>query len=198
MLHVAVLSPQKKRKTYALVPAGIREGDQVTVRLEGLGLVVDGLLGLLGGCGRGGGGLGLGGLDLGLLGVEGADLEGLLVLLEDAGVVVLPELLGGVLAGDAREDLLAACRSPGARGLACNAIATRDQPSDHQLCCSSTEVRTWVFVLELGQIVHVFVDDDPQVVGLVVRGDVARLEGLRHGGKYGTSNKKRRAMVMED
>jgi len=35
-------------------------------------------------------------------------LELLLVLFEDALVVVLPELLGRILAGDALEDLLAA------------------------------------------------------------------------------------------
>jgi len=40
------------------------------------------------------------------LGVEGSDLELLLVLLQYAFVVVLPELLGGVLASDSLEDLL--------------------------------------------------------------------------------------------
>jgi len=40
------------------------------------------------------------------LGVKGSDLELLLVLLQDAFIVVLPELLGGVLAGDSLEDLL--------------------------------------------------------------------------------------------
>jgi hypothetical protein len=39
--------------------------------------------------------------------VERADLELLLVLLENACVVKLPELLGGVLASDLLQDLLA-------------------------------------------------------------------------------------------
>lgn len=67
----------------------------------------DGLL-----CGRllgdgSGSGLG-GGLRLGLgLGVEAADLQLGLVLFQNAFIVVLPELLRGVLAGDSLKDLLA-------------------------------------------------------------------------------------------
>lgn len=116
-MQIAIVGNGTAGETYALVPAGVGEGNQVTVGLEGLGLLFDGLLGLLGGLGRGGGGRGLGGLDLGLLGVEGADLQGLLVLLEDALVVVFPELLGGVLAGDTGEDLLATCSGPRGRAL---------------------------------------------------------------------------------
>lgn len=63
--------------------------------------------GLLDGDGAGGG-LGLG-LLLGLgLGIEGADVELGMPLLEDALVVVFPELLGRILAGDSLQDLLAA------------------------------------------------------------------------------------------
>jgi hypothetical protein len=39
-----------------------------------------------------------------------------------------------------------------------------------------------VVVLELGQVVDVLVDDDVQVVGLVMRLDVAGCEGFRHDG----------------
>lgn len=65
--------------------------------------------GLLDGDGAGGG-LGLG-LLLGLgLGIEGANVELGMPLLEDALVVVFPELLGRILAGDSLQDLLAAYR----------------------------------------------------------------------------------------
>lgn len=46
-------------------------------------------------------------LQLGAL-ADGADLELAAVLLEDLLVVILPEDLGGVLAGEALEDLFAA------------------------------------------------------------------------------------------
>lgn len=59
------------------------------------------------GCGRLGGRLGRLGSSSGL-GVERADLQTLLVLFQDALVVVLPKGLGGVLAGDALQNLLAA------------------------------------------------------------------------------------------
>lgn len=36
-------------------------------------------------------------------------------------------------------------------------------------------------VLEFGQVVNVFVDDDPKIVGLVVRGHVVLAECLGHG-----------------
>lgn len=41
--------------------------------------------------------------------------------------------------------------------------------------------RTWMVVLEFGQVVNVFVDDDPKIVGLVVRGHVVLAECLGHG-----------------
>jgi hypothetical protein len=40
-----------------------------------------------------------------------------------------------------------------------------------------------MIVLELGQVVHILVDDDVQVVGLVVGGNVGSGEALRHGYK---------------
>jgi len=39
-----------------------------------------------------------------------------------------------------------------------------------------------MFFLEFGEIVYILVNDDPEVVGLVVRGNLLWLEGLRHGG----------------
>lgn len=102
--------------TYALVPAGVGIGDEVAKWSQGVRLVVRDL-DLLGrfrcsvhgrwlGLDRHGGGGGGGGSIL-WLGIQRANEEGALVLIEDALVVVLPELLGGVLAGDACEDLLA-------------------------------------------------------------------------------------------
>lgn len=41
--------------------------------------------------------------------------------------------------------------------------------------------RTWMFVLEFGQVVYVFVDNDPEVLGLVVRRHVVFAECLGHG-----------------
>lgn len=38
----------------------------------------------------------------------------------------------------------------------------------------------WVLVLELGKIVDILVHDDPEVVGFVMRRDVASCEGFRH------------------
>lgn len=40
-----------------------------------------------------------------------------------------------------------------------------------------------VFVLELGQVIHILVDDDVEAVGLVVGGHVGHREALRHGCK---------------
>lgn len=69
------------------------------------------------------------------LGVQRANLQLLLVLLQNALIVVFPELLAGVFAGNALQDLLSA----------------------------------WVLLLELGQVIDIVVDDDPEVVWLVVR-----------------------------
>ncbi len=46
-----------------------------------------------------------------------------------------------------------------------------------------TLLATGMLFLELGQIVDLLVDDDPEVVGLVVRGNVAGGEGLGHVGE---------------
>ena len=44
--------------------------------------------------------------------------------------------------------------------------------------------RTGMVVLELGQVVDIAIDNDVQVVGLVVRRNVACGEDLGHGGGY--------------
>jgi len=41
-----------------------------------------------------------------------------------------------------------------------------------------------MLLLELGEIVDILVDNDPETVGLVVRRDVGGLVGLRHDGGY--------------
>lgn len=105
------------------------------------------------------------GLWLGLA-VEGADHELLLVLLQDGLVVVLPELLGSVLSGNTLEDY-------------CMSVAI--------FFCSVypllplTLLSTRVLIGELSDIVDIFVNDDVQVFGLVVRGHIGRGESLRHG-----------------
>lgn len=99
-------------KTYALVPARVRKGNLLAIWLQRLSLLFalgrDGLLGCSGLVGHsdGHGFCGWLGLDFGL-GVEAANLQLALVLLQDALVVVLPELLGCILAGYTLEDLLA-------------------------------------------------------------------------------------------
>lgn len=100
--------------THVLVPARIAKGNLISIRLKGIRLLTARSLLLSSsdsfGCSRrSGSGLGLG-LGLGGLGlcIEGSDLKLLLVLLQDALVVIFPELLRRVLAGDALENLLAA------------------------------------------------------------------------------------------
>jgi hypothetical protein len=44
---------------------------------------------------------------------------------------------------------------------------------------------TWVFILELGQVVDILIDDDVQVVGFVMRLDVADSESFRHDARWG-------------
>jgi len=96
------------------------------------------------------------------LGIQRADLQLLPVLLEDALVVVLPELLGRVFAGNALEDY--------------NLSVSSLEP----LWALHTLLAARVFVLELGQVVYIFVDDDPEVVGFVVRRHVGGRKSLRH------------------
>ena len=43
-----------------------------------------------------------------------------------------------------------------------------------------TTVLTRVFGLEIGHIVHILIDNDPQVVRLLVSGNIASRKGLRH------------------
>lgn len=100
--------------TDSLVPTWVGKGDLRAEWLQRLGFLLalggDGLL-------RGGGRLGCrnrhwlrGGFRLHLgLAVEAAHLELSLVLLQDALIVVLPELFGGIFSGDSLEDLLATC-----------------------------------------------------------------------------------------
>ena len=56
-----------------------------------------------------------------------------------------------------------------------DALATRKSGSLH----------TRMVVLEGGQVVHIAIDNDVQVVGLVVRRNVAYSEGLGHCGREG-------------
>ena len=40
-----------------------------------------------------------------------------------------------------------------------------------------------MFILELGQIIDILIDDDPEVIGLAMRRDVVLGESLGHGGR---------------
>ena len=91
--------------TYVLIPVGVSEWNLLAVLLERLSLFFLVLSRLLSGSRRGCGSL-LGLLFLLGLSIERADLQLGLVLLEDALIVVLPELLGGVLSSYALKDLL--------------------------------------------------------------------------------------------
>lgn len=163
----------RKAETHALIPTRIREGNQITVRIQRLHLLYR-LLGHLHHrltrrlwfrslwcrCRRSS-----------LLGVEGANQEFRLVLLEDAIVVVFPELLAGVLASNAGEDLLAACAP-------ISLVFGGDRDA------GEGKIKyTWMLILELGQIVDVLVDDHIKVSGLVVGGNVGLREGLGHDGQ---------------
>lgn len=91
--------------THRLVPCRVRIRDQVAVWIQGPCLFRSGF----GGLRRNSAGHSFWLDDFLLLlrsglGVQRADLQLLLVLLEDALVVVLPELLGRVFAGNALED----------------------------------------------------------------------------------------------
>lgn len=157
-------------ETYTLVPSGVRKWHLVAEGLQRLSLLV------VGGFGHNHGGSGFGragggsGRRLDLLGVEGADLELGLVLLENTLVVVLPELLAGILSGYARKDLLAACEP----------VTSVSIPAFFR----GPRVRaghTWVVLLEGCQVIDILIDNDVQVGGLVMRLDVAQGESFRHG-----------------
>jgi len=51
-------------------------------------------------------------------------------------------------------------------------------------CNRHTLLAARMLLLELGEIVDILVDNDPETVGLVVRRDVGGLVGLRHDGGY--------------
>lgn len=40
---------------------------------------------------------------------------------------------------------------------------------------------TWMLVLERGQVIHVLIDNDPQILGRVMRCNIAGREGFGHG-----------------
>jgi hypothetical protein len=80
-------------------------------------------------------------------------LELLLVLLQDALIVVFPELLAGVLSSHSLDDLLAT-----------RVFFLIDGVS--RLLCLPWSHPAY---LELGHVVDIVVDNDPEVVGLVVR-----------------------------
>ena len=48
---------------------------------------------------------------------------------------------------------------------------------------------TWVLCLKLGQVIDVFINDNPQVIGLLVRGNGIFGEGLGHAGERRGSQK---------
>lgn len=94
--------------------------------------------------------------------------------------MVFPELLRGILAGDALENLLAACEDSRALEL--------EKGVSSACWCDVLDgwegvSLTRVVVLELGHIVDILVNNDPEGVGLVVRRYVACTERLGHGGR---------------
>jgi hypothetical protein len=147
-----LLAPAAKKrweKTYTLVPGGIRKWHLVAEGLHRLSILV------FGGLSNNHGGSCLGWAGGGcrrrrdLLGVQGADLKLGLVLLENALVVVLPELLAGILSGYAREDLLAAWEP----------VTSVSIPA----FCRGARVRaghTWMVLLEGCEIVDILINDD--------------------------------------
>ncbi len=96
-----------------------------------------------------------------------------LVLLQDALVVVFPELLGGVLACYSLQDCfwsVSGGRSCvgwewGGHTLlpACTFVSAASSAHVEWGVQRNAAARsvTWVFILKLGQIVDIFVDDDP-------------------------------------
>ena len=86
--------------------------------------------------------------------------------------MVFPELLAGVFAGYSGKDFLAACEGNGLLALAC-AKRTRE---------GERRKRTWMLILELGEIVDILIDRNIQVSRLVMRRDVGGLECFGHIG----------------
>ena len=88
--------------------------------------------------------------------------------------MVLPELLASIFAGDSLQD----CKVVSSSGLHLHHWAY----VKHAL----TLLSSGVLVLELREIVDIVVHDDPEVVGLLVRGHIACGERSRHScGWYG-------------
>ncbi len=48
---------------------------------------------------------------------------------------------------------------------------------------------TWMLCLKLGQVIDIFINDNPQVIGLLVGGDGIFGEGLGHAGERRGSQK---------
>ena len=110
--------------------------------------------------------------------LDGADLEAGAVLLEHALAVVLPELLGGVLAGHALEDLGAAgVVVEEACGLRRLAVLLEFEAN-----FGSEVLRVSVSGRHTGNVVDAVVDDDEHVVALLVLGDLGLGELLGHDG----------------
>jgi hypothetical protein len=163
-----------------LIPDGVGKGDLVSSNIQWLRILISlRREGLLLGCRlrllRWWWGRRRGGRCGDLLCVQRADLELGLIFLENTIIVVLPELLAGVLARDTAEDLLAAWQKADVSSL------EQEKREAERL----GQKLTWVLVLEFGQVVDILVDDDVQVVGLVMRLDVAGGEGFRHGAVEG-------------
>lgn len=70
--------------------------------------------------------------------------------------MVFPELLASIFAGNSLEDCRQTLAIVISRGLG----------------SSPTFLSARVFLLELGQVVNVVIDNDPEIVGLVVRRNV--------------------------
>ena len=95
--------------TYTLVPRGIGKGNQISIRILWLGLGRwwhrgIGGVGLLGSWRGSWRRCRLGSRFGGLLSVQRADLQLTLVLLQNALIVIFPELLGSIFSGDSLEN----------------------------------------------------------------------------------------------
>lgn len=191
---------------YRLVPIRVGVRNQVAVRFQCLRSLPGSWTGL------GGNGAGLGGRASGLLGwrrsrrrsrrsglgVERTNLKVLLVLLEDALVVVFPELLGSVLAGNPLENCAGLVyRSESAIGalqvLLFFPPVIVSNFSDNYRVSS----HTGMLILEFGDVVDVLVDNDPEAVCALVSRNLGGGESLGHGD---TSSKKvsERSVLQRD
>lgn len=83
-----------------------------------------------------------------------------LVLLEDALVVIFPELFRGVLAGDPLEDLLATCTRH-------ECPLAKDRFLAFIMGCArmfwlalAGIMLTWMIILELGEVIDILIDNN--------------------------------------